>query len=69
MQATTYSGGIALGAGGELYLGSSATNDKSGVAVFAKGASGNATPIAYLPINTDAAPPNFLALSDPWFQP
>jgi hypothetical protein len=58
-----------LGTGGELYLGSSATGDKNGVAIFAPGASGDATPTAYLPINTTAAPPNFLALSDPWFQP
>jgi hypothetical protein len=69
LQATTYSGGMALGTGGELYLGSSATEDKNGVAVFAPGASGNATPTAYLPVNTNVAPPNFLALSDPWFQP
>jgi hypothetical protein len=69
LQATTYSGGMALGTGGELYLGSSATEDKNGVAIFAPGASGNATPTAYLPVNTNVAPPNFLALSDPWFQP
>jgi hypothetical protein len=65
LQSTTYGHSIALGSGGEVYLGP-ASSANQGIAIFAPGASGYAVPIGFVGTTFKRYFPRSLALNHPW---
>jgi hypothetical protein len=68
LQSPTYGATLALGAGGEMYLGPIPNQANQGIAIYAPGAAGDPDPIGFVgpPITKTAEFPIQMTLEQPW---